>query len=213
MGKKESKPEPEPAPEQQDERWELSRDFGPKTNEFKAKIRELQTRSPEASLPRPVHSSVYFRYLPHHQSFMFYLGVWTMVLRKMPFTNPLTRLAFWVLGVDLLRARIQWVGIADETDYKEMRCFDRLFNMMKMRQGLRVPDYYNEYEDWFEMNKPAYRVPVPHEYAMDSWMRFFAINYSAYKLRPVQWQGKWEQEMCLNMDLSAPHTDHWMDIH
>lgn len=213
MGNKESKAEPVLPPEEKDERWTLTRDFGPKIHEYKNKLNEILSRPLDEAVPRPVHSSIYFRNLPQYQGAVMYLAFWIVILRKMPFTSPGTRLLFWILGVDLVRSRSKWVGLADSEDLKEVRCFDRIYNQIKYRQGIRLPDYVDEHEDWYEMNKPAYRVPVGHEYSMDSWMRFFAMNYSKYKLRPVQWQGQWEQEMCLNMDLHAPHTDHWTDIH
>ena len=212
MGKKESKPEPPPV-EEKDDRWELSRNFGPKVHEFRAKLEELKHRPIDQAIPRPVHSSVYFRQLPQYQGMWTCLAIWTCILRKMPFTNPLTRLAFWVFGVDFIRSRTRWVSLPDENDMKQLRCFDRMFHMVKHRYGVRMPDFKNEWEDWYEMNKPAYRVAIPHEDGMDSWMRYIALNYRTYRLRPVKWEGKWEQEMCLNMDLHAPHTDHWLDIH
>ena len=216
MGQKQSKQEQPAEPlveEQKDERWELSRDLGPNMHDFSAKLLELKSKRVDDLVPRPVHVSGYFRELPQYQGWWFYLGVWGVFLRKMPFTNPLVRLYFWILGLDLLRSRMKWYSLIDDMNLKEVRCFDMIYHRLTTRYGVRLPDFKNEWEDWYDMNKPAYRVPVPHEYSMDSWMRFLAINHNKYKLRPVQWNGKWEQEIVLNMDVHAPHTDHWGDIH
>jgi hypothetical protein len=105
------------------------------------------------------------------------------------------------------------MGIADKDDMKEVVTFPLMAFRLRNRCALRVPDYVMEHEDWFEMNKPAYRVPISHERSFDSWMRYFLINRKQYALRPTQWNGDWEQELHLNMDLHAPHADHWLDIH
>lgn len=216
MGKGQSKAAStplEPKKEEKDDRWELKRDFGPKYQEYNAKVNEIKSRPLSESVKRPVHSSVYFRGLPQFQSWWFHIGVWALVLRKMPFTNPLVRMYFWLVGIDLIRGRIKWVGVVDKDDLKEAKCFDRIYHQITTRYGIRVPDFKEEWEDWYDMNKPAYRVPVGHEYNMDSWMRYLAFNHSKYMLKPVQWNGDWEQEISLNMDLHAPHADHWLDIH
>ena len=56
MGGKKSK-EPEPAPVEVDERWDLSRGFGPKYDEFFAKLREQKNANLDRVIPRPVHVS------------------------------------------------------------------------------------------------------------------------------------------------------------
>ena len=131
----------------------------------------------------------------------------------MPFTNPIMRVYFVILGLDLLRGRSRYVGVMDDADINELRQFDLLWNQVRYKTGYRAPDYKMEWEDWFEMNKPGYRMPVSHEQSFNSWMRYFLINKHVYRLRPVQWDGNFEQEMCLNMDLHAPHADHWLSVH
>ena len=57
MGGKKSK-EPEPAPVVEvDGRWDLSRDWGPKYDEFFSKLREQKNSNLDRVVPRPVHVS------------------------------------------------------------------------------------------------------------------------------------------------------------
>jgi hypothetical protein len=63
MGKKQSKEEEPPPPPAVDGRWELSRNFGPKYDEYFAKQAELTFKRPE-DIPRPVHVSNLNRYAP-----------------------------------------------------------------------------------------------------------------------------------------------------
>lgn len=213
MGGKGSK-EPEPAPVVEvDERWDLSRGFGPKYDEFFAKLREHKDANLDRTIPRPVHVSNLNRLWPIQQAWYYHVGLIALVFRKMPFTNPFMRVYMVVLGVDLCRGRLRYSGVIEDRDMKEIRTFDRMWWHLRNRVTLRMPDFHQEYEDWYDLNKPAYRVPITHENSFDSWMRYFAINRHLYRLRPVQWNGDFEQEMCLNMDLSAPHTDHWLNIH
>ena len=63
MGGKKSK-EPEPEPVQTDERWDLSRGWGPKYDEFFSKMRELRSGNVDRHVPRPVHVSCLNRLWP-----------------------------------------------------------------------------------------------------------------------------------------------------
>eukprot|EP00360_Condylostoma_magnum_P001492 CAMPEP_0168316586 /NCGR_PEP_ID=MMETSP0210-20121227/16859_1 /TAXON_ID=40633 /ORGANISM="Condylostoma magnum, Strain COL2" /LENGTH=117 /DNA_ID=CAMNT_0008299831 /DNA_START=299 /DNA_END=652 /DNA_ORIENTATION=+ len=117
------------------------------------------------------------------------------------------------MGFDYIRSGAIRFQSWTDADKREIQCFDRINYLLNVRQSYRKPDFVYEHEDWFDMNKPAYRVTVPHEYTMDSWMRYFAVNRNQFKNIPVQWNGDWEQELFLNMDLHAPHADHWLDIH
>jgi hypothetical protein len=184
MGKKQSKEEEPPPPAPVDGRWELSRNFGPKYDEYFAKQAELTFKRPE-DIPRPVHVSNLNRFWPVIQGWYFHLGLLGFVFRKMPFTNPLVRMYFFILGVDLCRGRIRYMGIADKDDMKEVVTFPLMAFRLRNRCAMRVPDYVMEHEDWFEMNKPAYRVPISHERSFDSWMRYFLINRKQYALRPT----------------------------
>lgn len=211
MGGKKSKPE-EPK-ELKDERWELSRGLGPNMEAFSSKLEEGARASLDEALPRPVHSSVYWRPLPQYQSFALHFGAFWFVYRKLPFTNPVIRVMFFAAGIDYVRFRREWHSLLSFEDLKEVRTFDRMYEVLFTRIAKRVPNFTMEHEDWYDMNKPAYRLPVNQEQSMDSWMRYFIINRKKYGLRPTKWHGEWEQENCLNMDLHAPHADHWLDIH
>ncbi|CAG9331507.1 unnamed protein product [Blepharisma stoltei] len=213
MGKKQSKDQSMEAPPEPDNRVVLTRGFGPKYQEAAAKWHELRTKPLEQQMPRPIHSSGYWRDLPQMQSWFAWGMIWFQVFRKLPFTNPMVRVMFFVIGLDCWRARQDYWTILSQDDLNEIRQFDLMYHYLFKRRPARMPNYTDEWEDWYEMNKPAYRVPVPHEYSLDSWMRFFALNRKKYGLRDTQWHGEWEQEMCLNMDLHAPHADHWLEVH
>ena len=78
---------------------------------------------------------------------------------------------------------------------------------------LRYHDFHYESEDWYDMNKPPYRMPVPLESGWNRWMTNL-IMINVYKKESIQWNGDFEQEMHLNMDLHGPHDgDGWLDIH
>mmetsp|Transcript_589 Transcript_589/g.928 ORF Transcript_589/g.928 Transcript_589/m.928 type:complete len:212 (+) Transcript_589:5657-6292(+) len=211
MGGKKSKPE-EPK-EPKDERWELSRGFGPNIAKFSAKLEEKGNLPIDEALPRPIHSSTYWRTLPQYQSLALHFGAFWFIYRKLPFTNPVVRVLIMLAGIDYVRFRKDWHSLLTHEDIKEVRTFDRIYQALYRRTLLRVPDFVEESEDWYDMNKPAYRLPVNQEQSLDSWMRYFIINRKKYGLRPTQWHGEWEQENCLVMDLHAPHADHWLDIH
>lgn len=201
--------EPPKEPETKDDRWPLSRLRTSKWSEYWAKKAELQNRE----VSRPIGNSTYWRELPIYQAWWFHIGLIAFVFRKMPFTNPFARVLFFLLGVDLCRARTMYVTLSSHESRKYYQQFDRLHEILTKTTTLRWPDYKEESEDWYEMNKPAYRVPVPWEYTLDAYMRFFIINAKKFGQRPVEWEGKWEQEIDLNMDLYAPHADHWYSIH
>jgi hypothetical protein len=211
MGGKESKPEP--PKETKDERWELSRGFGSNIHAYNSKLAERRLLPLDEALPRPVHSSVYWRQWPQFQSFYLHFGAFWLIYRKMPFTNPVVRVFIFLAGIDYVRFRKEWHSLLTFDSMKEVRCFDRMYEALFRRTAERVPDFTLEHEDWYDMNKPAYRLPVNVEQSMDSWMRYFAINRKKFGLRATQWHGEWEQENCLVMDVHAPHSDHWMDIH
>ena len=123
------------------------------------------------------------------------------------------RVGFFILGYNIFRDRRINFGVSSIEDIKEARQFDMIYKKLFFREPIRLPDFTFEEEDWYDMNKPGYRVPVSWEYSFDSWMRFLIINRKKYEARPVQWNGKWEQENTLNIDLHAPHSDHWLSIH
>lgn len=214
MGKKQSKEQTLEIPQpQKDDRWVLSRSFGPKYQEFNAKYKEIRDRPMEQKVPRPIHSSGYYTQMPQNQHFFMHVAIVLGVFRKLPFTNPMVRVIFLISSLDFLRYRTQYWSIMHNDDINQIKQFDLMFYHMFKRRGLRLPDTTFEWEDWYQMNKPAYRVAIPHEYALDDWMRFFLFNRQKYGLKPTQWHGEWEQEICLNMDLHAPHADHWLDLH
>ena len=64
MGRGQSKEKEAEPPAPKDDRWVLSRNFGSKTTEYHAKAAELNFRSLNDLLPRPVHVSCVDRMWP-----------------------------------------------------------------------------------------------------------------------------------------------------
>ena len=200
-------------PKEVDKRENLTRNFGEKYEAYYNRLTAINSQPIEALLKRPIHSSVYWRELPQVQGFYTYVAFLFLVLRKLPFTNPMVRVGFWIVGVDIVRQRSKDLVAISEDDINEISCFDLLKEKLTTWKGLRSPDFKEECEDWYEFNKPAYRVPIGYESSPDSLARWLFINRNKYGERPVQWHGEWEQENALVMDLMAPHADHWLTHH
>lgn len=214
MGKSQSKdkeaPKEVPAePVEKDNRWELSRKRTAKYGEYFSKQAEIYAKE----LKRPIGNSTYWRELPFYQGYWGSLALIAVFWRKLPFTNPFARVLMLLLGVDACRSRARNITLANWETTKTRKQFDVMHRMLTLQRELRLPDYEEEWEEWYLMNKPAYRVPVPWEYTLSSYMRFYLVNRKKYGLRNVEWEGNWEQEISLNMDLYAPHADHWLTVH
>jgi hypothetical protein len=81
-------------PKEVDKRENLTRNFGEKYEAYYNRLTAINSQPIEALLKRPIHSSVYWRELPQVQGFYTYVAFLFLVLRKLPFTNPMVRVGF-----------------------------------------------------------------------------------------------------------------------
>ncbi len=214
MGKSASKPEQPPVEEKPvDKREVLTRNFGENYKAYWNRLESLENQPFEDTLKRPVHSSVYWRELSHYQGMFTYLAFFFVIMRKLPFTNPAVRVSIWLLGMDIVRSRSKYLSRISEDEINELSCFDLMKEKILTWKVLRMPDFFEEHEDWFEFNKPAYRVPIGLENNPDALARFIFVSSHKYAERVSAWHGEWEQENALVMDLQAPHADYWLTHH
>jgi hypothetical protein len=196
-----------------DDREILTRNFGEKYHAYFNKIDSFIEGPVENILKRPIHSSVYWREMPYYQGTITGILFLFVIMRKLPFTNPAVRIGCWILGIDIARTRRNYFAPMTDDVINELNQFDLIKQKVLSWTGIRTPDYYLEYEDWYMFNKPAYRVPVGMEQNPDAFFRYTFLNMKKYEERPVKWHGHWEQENALNLDLQAPHADSWLTTH
>ncbi|OMJ73563.1 hypothetical protein SteCoe_27727 [Stentor coeruleus] len=213
MGKSGSKQKEPVQAEVVDNREALSRNFGEKYNEYWNRLEAIENIPIEDSVKRPVRNSTYWKDWPMYQGFFTYTAFLLLVMRKLPFTNPYIRVSCWVIGIDIARSRALKLTRYSEDHLNELSCFPLLKRKLLKWKSLRSPDFTLEYEDWFLFNKPAYRVPIGLENNADALARYIFVSRNKFKERVVPWNGEWEQENPLVMDLNAPHTDYWLTHH
>ena len=197
----------------EDKRDALSRKFSDNYKAYFNRLAAIGSVPIEDRMKRPIHSSVYFREFPLFQTAVCSLGFLFLVLRKLPLVNPAARVIVFLYGVDWFRGRAKFLHQVTEDDINEISCFDLMKEKLLTWKGIRLPDFVLEHEDWYIFNKPAYRVPVGYEASPDSLARYVFLNRARYAQRDTKWHGEWEQENALNMDVKAPHNDHWLTPH
>lgn len=208
------KTEPDPsASKEVDNRTPLTRNFGEKYNQFMNRVKEIDAIPFADRFKRPVRNSTIWRQFPDYQGMNSRVALLFFVLRKLPLTNPTARVLMLAIGFDYCHARASTCYVQTDEDINDLKNFYLMYEKVTTWTALRTPSFVMEHEDWHRMNKPAYRTPAGYEYNMDVLFRFLFVNFAKYHPRPVKWNGEWEQENCLVLDIYAPHNDHWFTLH